>query len=169
MIDLDALQAAAEAATPGPWTADCCSAANMVYGPSDSIGVDAVRADAEFIAAWNPAVALDFLAEYRRVLAELERSKRGGKTLGEMIKQQCDDIVKITDSAHLIDETGDGDWGAVWERGFDMRAQLDSALARIARVESVRPTWPRGMYGAPQDMLSLRDLRQALTEGEPRE
>lgn len=109
MIDLDALQAAAEAATPGPWTADCCSSANMVYGPSDSIGVDAVRADAVFIAAANPAVILELLTAHR------------------------------------------------------------DALARIARVESVRPTWPRGMYGAPQDMLSLRDLRQALTEGEPRE
>lgn len=73
MFDLDALQAAAEAATPGPWTADCCSAANMVYGPSESIGVDAVRADAEFIAAANPAVVLELVAEHRAALARIAR------------------------------------------------------------------------------------------------
>lgn len=73
MIDLDALQAAAEAATPGPWTADCCRAANMVYGPSESIGVDAVRADAEFIAAANPAVVLELIQQVNRASKEAER------------------------------------------------------------------------------------------------
>lgn len=68
-VDLDQLRELAQASTPGPWEADCCSAANIVHGLSDSIGVDAVRADAEFIAAANPAVVLDLLARIAEVEA----------------------------------------------------------------------------------------------------
>ena len=116
MIDLDALQAAAEAATPGNWQhSESRHGDNYVTAGGGLItGVNVCgptyeKANAAFIAAANPAVILELVAAHH------------------------------------------------------------AALARIARVESVRPTWPRGMYGAPQDMLSLRDLRQALTEGEPRE
>lgn len=63
------------------------------------------------------------------LISSLERSKRGGAELGKMIKRQCDDIVKITDSQHLIEEDGDGDWGLVWERGFDMRERLAALTA----------------------------------------
>lgn len=37
--------------------------------------------------------------------------------------------------------------------------------ARLAPIEALleRPTWHRGMYGCPDDMIAARDLRAALT------
>ncbi|MHA3724335.1 hypothetical protein ACXR2T_10690 [Leucobacter sp. HY1910] len=65
----------------------------------------------------------------------LERSKRGGATLGQIIKRQGDDIVKITKSQDLIGDDGDGDWELVWERAFKMRADLDVLEARLPSEE----------------------------------
>lgn len=71
-LNLDRLARLEAEATPGPWEADCCSAANMVYGQGDSIGVDATREDAEFIAEMrNAAPAL--LARVRELEATVEK------------------------------------------------------------------------------------------------
>lgn len=84
-------------------------------------------------AAGGPPSAeqVDALIDYSDALREaLERSQRGGATLGEIIKQQCEDIVKITRSEDLILPDGDGDYETVWERAFKMRADLDALEAR---------------------------------------
>lgn len=62
-IDLDAIESAAKAATPGPW--------NIVRDPdgyTHYIGpslVTQVRDDADYIAAANPAVVLELVTELR--------------------------------------------------------------------------------------------------------
>lgn len=65
VLDLDALEKVAQEATPGPWDADCCSAANMVFAPQGSIGVDSIEADARHIAAFDPPTALALIAELK--------------------------------------------------------------------------------------------------------
>ncbi|KAM9867066.1 hypothetical protein ACIFOC_00388 [Leucobacter aridicollis] len=108
MIDLDALQAAAEAATPGPWEAEVDDGEGTTevnagsalttwteYEDGLRIGSPArswrttdriverddlydedfeqAAADAEFIAAANPAVILEWAAEYRAALSRIAR------------------------------------------------------------------------------------------------
>lgn len=73
--ELDALEAAAKAATPGPWKIDpvlnILSENNppiYVYtDEDDSIGK---AADIKYVAAANPAVVLDLIAELRQARAE---------------------------------------------------------------------------------------------------
>ena len=59
-----------------------------------------------------------------RVEAELEKYKRGAKTLGEIIEKQCRDVLDVTGLHHLINEHGDGHWDIVWMRLFEMRDEL---------------------------------------------
>lgn len=59
----------------------------------------------------------------REAIAEIERLRRGGKTLGEIIESQCRMALDATGLHHLIDETGDGDWGAVWENLLELRTK----------------------------------------------
>lgn len=63
--------------------------------------------NAEFIAA-----ARDLVPE---LVAEVERLRRGGTELGNIIRRQNQDVLDITGLHHLIGEDGDGDWAAVWE------------------------------------------------------
>lgn len=76
-IDLDALEALAQAATPGPWywqknNEALCAGSDIVlssgYAPStyDQVaGEPPSNEDAAFIAALNPAATLDLIAELR--------------------------------------------------------------------------------------------------------
>lgn len=70
-----------------------------------------------------------FIAQARtlvpELVAEVERVKSAAKTLGEIIESQCRMALDATGLHHLIDETGDGDWGAVWENLLEMRSELE--------------------------------------------
>lgn len=83
-IDLDVLQTAAEAATPGPWvrlsTRSIESDAPHMGWPivvdqlNDGVGAGVIEVDdATFIAAANPAVVLELLAAHRAALARIAR------------------------------------------------------------------------------------------------
>lgn len=81
-LDLDAIEAVADAATPGPWTVDSSIPYGHRVGSSDEAdwvawtgehGETGSEADAAFIAAVNPVVALALVAEVRRLRVELER------------------------------------------------------------------------------------------------
>lgn len=83
-VDLDALEAAAKAATPGPWknaagykikvtaTGTHCASAweRYTYEPDKEITSEKAQANAVFIAAANPAVVLELIAEVRKARAE---------------------------------------------------------------------------------------------------
>jgi hypothetical protein len=89
MIDLDAIEAAAKAATPGPWTACAWAGADwperrvtvgseFPAGTREAIAMNTryaprPREDMAYIAAMNPTTALALVEEVRR-LRELEAS-----------------------------------------------------------------------------------------------
>ncbi|WP_280465973.1 hypothetical protein [Nocardia brasiliensis] len=69
------------------------------------------------------------LAEWARtelgpLLDELERLRSGGEYLGQIIHRLNQTALDATGLHHLIDETGDGDWQAVWENVADLGANL---------------------------------------------
>jgi hypothetical protein len=87
--DLDRLESAARAATPGPWNdsgtsvddfdADCMMRMEwMPNGKADDDDElnDNYKADAAFIAAFNPATALSLISALRASEAERERLRR---------------------------------------------------------------------------------------------
>ena len=126
-------------------------------------------------AAGGPPSAeqVDALIDYSDALREaLERSQRGGATLGEIIKQQCEDIVKITRSEDLILPDGDGDYETVWERAFKMRADLaaleaatrerDAAVAAIERVRDV--AMKHRSVEQHNEMVPLTDIADLIRE-----
>lgn len=45
--------------------------------------------------------------------------------------------------------------------------RLQSAEASIARLRDLAPTWPRGMYGAPDDMYSKVAIERAFEASTP--
>lgn len=71
--------------------------------------------------------------------AERDSARRGAKTLGGIVERQCQHALDATGLHHLIDEDGDGDWGAVWERLAEMGAELNG-LREVAeqRLEVIR-------------------------------
>ena len=85
-IDLDLLEALAKAATPGPWenaagykievaaTGTHCASAweRYTYEPDKKITSEKAQANATYIAAANPAVLLELIAELRAKNALLE-------------------------------------------------------------------------------------------------
>lgn len=82
--DLDALEAVARAATPGPWTINWETYeyhagmpdkwASSINGPEASEFADLDSADAEHIAAFDPPTVLALIAEVRR-LRESEKQR----------------------------------------------------------------------------------------------
>jgi hypothetical protein len=77
-LDIDKLEALARAATPGPWREGQVEVWNVFVPGHGSLGPERVllrmnqhfekfRDDATFIAAANPDVVLDLLAEHRRL------------------------------------------------------------------------------------------------------
>lgn len=78
---LDEIEAAAKAATPGPWVAEYGGGEEVVL-PSDALStLEAVcvtklwhrQADAKHIAGLSPDVALALVAEVRKLRAKVER------------------------------------------------------------------------------------------------
>ncbi|MFV8049895.1 hypothetical protein [Mycobacterium sp. 48b] len=63
----------------------------------------------------NPVmeIRLNLVAE---LVAEVERLRSACKTLGGIVESQCQMVLNITGLHHLVDETGDGDWGLIWEK-----------------------------------------------------
>lgn len=83
-IDIDQIEYAAKAATPGPWqnaagykievaaTGTHCASAweRYTYEPDKEITSEKAQANAAYIAAANPAVVLELIAELRKAQAE---------------------------------------------------------------------------------------------------
>ena len=109
--------------TPGCYdTTDLIHEVDTYCYDLDESAYITMMADAAFIAA-----ARTLLPE---LIAEVEKLRRGGKTLGQVVERQCQAALDATGLHHLIDETGDGDWGAVWEN----LAELRIIAARVAAI-----------------------------------
>ncbi|WP_311053577.1 hypothetical protein [Rhodococcus qingshengii] len=68
--------------------------------------------------------------------AELEKQKRGGRTLGKAIDRTLKWVIEASNSEDLIGDDGDGDWEIVWDRLFQLRPNLDAANARAEKAEA---------------------------------
>lgn len=68
--------------------------------------------------------------------AELEKQKRGGRTLGKTIDRTLKDVVAAVGVEDMIDEDGDGDYAAVFEKLFELRPARDAAIARAEKAEA---------------------------------
>lgn len=67
------------------------------------------------------------------IALEVEALRRGAKTLGEIVDKQCRMVLDVTGMHDAVDETGDGDWGAIWDHLYDIRNKaLREAGAAIA-------------------------------------
>ena len=135
-------------ATPGPWRVwqnphkKSDVAVETAWSHSDCEG------DTELITDYLPTCGdAEFIAhspeDIAALLAEVEKLRRAGSTLGTVIEKQCEAALDATGLHDLIDETGDGDWGAVWETVAEMgetcrrlRAQLDAVRALHVPVDA---------------------------------
>lgn len=99
---LDALQVAAEAATPGEWVETPESGENGWYALEtlnvDGQGTDvALRVtsaqDATFIATANPAVVLELVAAHRAALARIARVEAALSGAPECDQYKPDDVI----------------------------------------------------------------------------
>ncbi|WDH77902.1 hypothetical protein PTQ19_10250 [Microbacterium esteraromaticum] len=139
-LDLDALEAVARAATPGPWeweppveetwTLGQESLVTVDHGEDgypeevlsgwghDASGTDASDEDRAHIAAFDPPTTLALIARVK----EAERKQA------------------------------------------EAESERDSI---IAAVEAIEPMWPRGMYGCPQDMFGRAQIRAVLSRHKP--
>lgn len=68
--------------------------------------------------------------------AELEKQKRGGRTLGKTIDRTLKWVIEASNSEDLIGDDGDGDWEIVWDRLFQLRPNLDAAIDRAEKAEA---------------------------------
>ena len=95
--------------------------------------IDPLRAELEDVN--DDAEATFKASEIRALIAELDKTKRAAVTLGEIIDKQCMDVLDITGLHHMVNEDGDGDWSAIWDHLWAMKAQLDAipegGLARV--------------------------------------
>ena len=73
-LDLDALEAVARAATPGPWHqgAHYIGAGGEPYDPEAFVGQASILCDAEHIAAFDPPTVLALIAKLREAEAVIE-------------------------------------------------------------------------------------------------
>jgi hypothetical protein len=117
-------------------------------------------------------------ASRRTAQEQIAQLRRGGKTLGSIIDRQCRAVLDATGLHHLIDEDGDGDWGAVWENVADLGADLRAARKRIAdleaqldRVTDLFEKWAAeesehrrdGYYGIAEGLhVAIEELRVAV-------
>lgn len=68
--------------------------------------------------------------------AEVERLRRGGRTLGKIIDDSLLDVLKATDSFDLVGDDLDGDWMAVFERLAELRPARDAARAGVETLRA---------------------------------
>lgn len=106
MVDIEELERLAKAATPGPWAVDeeCLERHERLYVAKGSEGNLLGRilevfenclvrgkqrvANAEYIAAANPAAILELVAEVRQLREDLQASKLLAHANGEMFREQ---------------------------------------------------------------------------------
>lgn len=95
--------------------------------------------------------------DYRPVMAalleELERTRRGAKTLGHIVEQQGRMVLDVTGRHDLIAEDGDGDWGAVWDHLYELPSEGDPGTGERLDGPSFGDYWTPATPDADWDDL----------------
>lgn len=103
------------------------------------------------------------------ILNALDRAKRGGRTLGDIVNRMGREMVDATGAHGVIGEDGDGDWALVSELLHELRPARDAAISRAQKaedaIERVRSVihdleFSTGMKVQPEQIAS--SLRAAL-------
>ena len=159
---LDVLQAAAEAATPGPWSrfrpeATECHEIVGAIGDRDNLVVwaECEPDDAEFIAAANPAVVLELIKRVRE-------AEQDAGDLSSRLSIFLDEVTgsRLSYATYPV-ETMLREVDARYERLHeaelsDVSAERDAALARIARVEALHAKHENTIHTRPEFVCSHR-------------
>ena len=109
----------------------------------------------------NTLAALRAVWKSRRQLQEqVAQLRLGGREMGRYLVHLNGIALDVTGMHDVIDEDGDGDWGAVWDNVAELGADLRAARARIAELEPERDACRR----AAQSWLSVveRQCRDVL-------
>lgn len=133
----DRAKATLEGTTDGPWEADLDPHGETrgiwPTSPGEEIIIGEYIANDEFDSnrwAGGSDQNLRFMAAARtlvpELIAEVERGRRACKTLGGIVESQCRMALDASGLHHLIDEDGDGDWAAVWEKIAELGAANNS-------------------------------------------
>lgn len=162
-IDKRALREVAEKATKGPWKvfSDIDTKTFSIHTPRDKRCENVIKwggfdcqpnaeANAEFIAAFNPKVAL-------AMLDELEKAQRANVAKDDHINQQQDHIEQL-EKGHQEAAKQINFWRRlakqnIAERGKDI-SELEAARQRIAELEARTVTLPPL---APENLASVLD------------
>lgn len=141
-IDLDAIKARAEAATPGPWVREWAFSTHFVVPEAAERVADGnvarlkahQRADAEFIAHAREDVPA-LLAEVERLRRELaaEQTRRGraraafdefARTSAEELRQALAEVERLRHNAAALVEAKGASWADGYETGCSMSHSL---------------------------------------------
>lgn len=95
---------------------------------------DQIRAEAEISDRPGQMDRLIAIAE------QVDRLQRGARELGKTIEQQCRMVLDVTGAYDCVDADGDGDWGAIWDRLYELRVAHPFASLPPHRTEA---GWPR--------------------------
>ena len=192
-LDLDAIEARANGATPGWWQEvdDLDGGWQVLSGKGEEItGSGLPIADAEFIATLDPPTVLALVAEVRRLTADLDMSERLLATMDHWaeVAETCE---RKANESHARREAAVAEVGTLRAKVAALQvavshsaescadgpcefhetvARAESAEAKVAAVEAVEDSWSRRTLpwpAWPHVHHWLRDLRAALaTTGE---
>lgn len=93
----------------------------------------------------------------RELVAELERARRACKTLSETVEKQCRMALDASGLHHLIDEDGDGDWGLVWERLAEHKAEVEKLRGAMETIRGHCTDLGRPLHHTIGDILAVTD------------
>ena len=107
---------------------EALDAATALYGwaTQDEAGEATHKAVEQIVAARTQALE-----------AEVDRLKRGGKTLGKSLDYWMRLAQKVTGSDDVIEDDGDGDWGVVAERLTALGSRAEAAEAEVRRLRAL--------------------------------
>ena len=113
-IDLDALEAVARAATPGPWHqgAHYIGAGGEPYDPEAVVGQASILCDAEHIAAFDPPTVRALITRLREAERERDGARWAAGIVGDVARESS------------------GGWQ-------DASAELHATQARLREAEAV--------------------------------
>jgi hypothetical protein len=129
-------------ATEGPWEAD----GSEIYradayedGTGRRVWVgETCDVDNDSLGDANAELIVWMRNNLPSLFDRIETLQLGGQTLGKSLVTLNQIALDATGMHDVINENGDGDWGAVWENVADLGADLRAARKRIAEVEAER-------------------------------
>lgn len=71
--------------------------------------------------------------------AELDKANRACQTLGRIVDQNARMVAEI--SGIPVDEDGDGDYQAAWDRLYELKAERDRLARQMEAVEALADQW----------------------------